>query len=136
MIPKPVLPALALLLALSGTATAQVQFSQEQVDQGRGIYTMQCESCHGGDLNGGVGGGPPLTGDYFLDLWADQPVSGLFHFIKDTMPADTPGSLSSANVANLIAYILQFGGAEAGTEPLSSDPNALDAITLERPAAN
>jgi len=123
-------------LAWPGAAWAQVPFTQEQADQGKTLYTAQCESCHGDALVGGVGGGPPLTGSYFLDHWADQPVSGVFGYIKEFMPADTPGSLTSTQTANIIAYILQFGGAAPGSEPLSNDPAVLDAITLERPAAN
>lgn len=139
-------------LALAGTALGAAQvsgqeapavdtpadgvhswYTEEQAETGFGTYTRYCEACHGDALVGGVGGGPPLAGDYFYSLWGDLPLDALFEYIKLTMPQDQPGILSNTQVANTMAYILQFNGFPAGSEPLPSDSTELQSIILTRP---
>jgi hypothetical protein len=80
---------------------------------------------------------PPLSGGIFLSNWSGQAVGDLFMRIHTTMPANDPGSLSNAETASILAYILSFNKFPAGTTPLPNDDAGLGAIALtaEKPAA-
>jgi S-disulfanyl-L-cysteine oxidoreductase SoxD len=112
----------AILFAVTAPGTAYaadpdasgISYSPDQAQQGMAVFGDRCVSCHGDDMTGGVGGGPPLTGDYFFGLWGEQPLSSVYSFIKSTMPEDNPGSLSNTQVTQVLAYILQFNGVPAG----------------------
>ena len=85
--------------------------------QGKSIYLQQCASCHGENLQGGIGDrlaggrGSLVNGDP-----AKPPVktvesywpyaTTLFDYIKRAMPMTAPGSLSDDQVYALTAYIL------------------------------
>ena len=49
------------------------------------------------------------------------------------MPADAPGSLKPAEIADIIAFILKKDSMPAGETDLPSDPSALKAIKLVAP---
>ena len=55
-------------------------------------------------------------------------MSDLFERIRVSMPADAPGSLKPADVADLLAFILSQGGFPAGQTELPSQADALKAI--------
>jgi mono/diheme cytochrome c family protein len=110
-------------------ATRTVQdgvFSDVQATRGEGIYRQQCASCHGNKLEGSQG--PPLTGDFFFSRWQAQPLSDLVNKIRNTMPADGPGSLTPQQSSDLVTHILKTGGFPAGTTELGSDEIALSRI--------
>jgi S-disulfanyl-L-cysteine oxidoreductase SoxD len=98
----------------AGPDASGISYSADQAQQGKAVFGRRCVSCHGDDMTGGVGGGPPLTGDYFFGLWGEQPLSAVYSFIKSAMPEDNPGSLSNTQVTQVLAYILQFNGFPAG----------------------
>ncbi len=98
----------------AGPDASGLSYSVDQAQQGKAVFGRRCESCHGENMTGGVGGGPPLTGDYFFGLWGDQSLSAVYSFIKSAMPEDNPGSLSNGQVTQVLAYILQFNGFPAG----------------------
>jgi mono/diheme cytochrome c family protein len=98
----------------AGPDATGINYSADQAQEGKAVFGDRCVSCHGDDMTGGVGGGPPLTGDYFFGLWGEQSLSSVYSFIKSTMPEDNPGSLSNSQVTELLAYILQFNGFPAG----------------------
>jgi mono/diheme cytochrome c family protein len=98
----------------AGPDASGMSYSADQAQQGQAVFGERCVSCHGDDMTGGTGGGPPLTGDYFFGLWGEQPLSSVYSFIKSTMPEDNPGSLSNSQVTQVLAYILQFNGFPAG----------------------
>jgi mono/diheme cytochrome c family protein len=101
-------------------------FSDAQASRGEGIYRQQCASCHGNKLEGSQG--PPLTGDFFVSRWQTQPLSDLVNKIRNTMPADGPGSLTPQQSADVMAHILKTGGFPAGKTELASDEPALSRI--------
>ena len=110
-------------------ATRTVQdgvFSDAQATRGEGIYRQQCASCHGNKLEGSQG--PPLTGDFFFSRWQAQPLSDLVNKLRNTMPADGPGSLTPQQSADLMTYVLKTGGFPAGKAELASDEAALSRI--------
>jgi mono/diheme cytochrome c family protein len=98
----------------AGPDTSGISYSADQAQRGEAVFGRRCVSCHGEDMAGGVGGGPPLTGDYFFGLWGEQLLATVYSYIKSAMPEDNPGSLSNGQVTLVLAYILQFNGFPAG----------------------
>ena len=47
------------------------------------------------------------------------------------MPDDNPGGLSVQQYTDVVAYIFKINGMPAGTDSLSSDPEALRQIRIE-----
>ena len=95
---------------------------QGSVEEGRKVYLLQCQVCHGENGQGGpndklVGriendsfpfaekGAPKKTiGNYWP--WATT----LFDYIRRTMPYASPGSLSNNEVYAVTAYLLYENG--------------------------
>jgi mono/diheme cytochrome c family protein len=110
-------------------------YTAEQAAQGKALFQSKCATCHGAELTGAEMA-PPLVGAVFLGDWVGQSVGDLFTRVHTTMPGNDPGSLSNAETAQAIAYILSFNQFPAGTTPLPSDEQALGQITIsaEKPA--
>ncbi len=112
-------------------------YTAAQAAEGKTAYDNKCALCHGAEMNGAEMA-PPLSGAMFLSNWSGQAVGDLFTRIHFTMPANDPGSLSNAETASILAYILSFNQFPAGDTALPSDETALAAIsiTAEKPAGN
>jgi mono/diheme cytochrome c family protein len=104
-------------------------FTDAQVKRGGDVYQAQCAACHDAQL-AGSGTAPALSGTDFSANWKDETVGSLFERIRATMPADNPGSLQRPQVAELIAFILNFNKYPAGQDELATDSEALKAIKI------
>ena len=102
-------------------------YTEDQAYRGEKVADMSCIGCHGSGLSGGDSG-PKLTGDVFLANWSSQPVAELFDWIRESMPADSPGTLSKEDAAAVLAYILKLNKMPAGKQALSSEHDALSHI--------
>jgi mono/diheme cytochrome c family protein len=107
-------------------------FTDAQVKRGNDVYQAQCAACHDAQLTGS-GTAPALAGTDFSANWKDETVSSLFERIRATMPADNPGSLQRPQVADLIAFILNFNKYPTGPTELAADSEALKAIKITAP---
>ncbi len=90
-------------------------FTSAQALAGGKTYAAQCAKCHGAKLEGVSapalhGAGSGLAGD---------SVGEAYTFISTQMPAGDPGSLSSTEYANVLAYILDRNGHAPGTSKLT-----------------
>jgi mono/diheme cytochrome c family protein len=128
-----------LVTATGGTLRAQAPaaakttndgvFTDAQVKRGSDVYQAQCAACHDAQLTGS-GTAPALSGTDFSANWKDETVASLFERIRATMPADNPGSLQRPQVAELVAFILNFNKYPAGQTELATDSEALKAIKI------
>jgi mono/diheme cytochrome c family protein len=104
-------------------------FTADQASQGKTVFENKCVTCHGAELNGGEMA-PPLAGAMFTGNWTGQSLGDLFTRIHATMPQNDPGSLTNAEVAQVLAYILSFNQFPAGAAPLPSDEASLGQIGI------
>ena len=82
-------------------------YSTQQAERARPLYQSQCSACHGDDLQGGIG--TPLTGPDFLAGWSGRSLADLVDKIQQTMPFNSPASLSRQQAIDLTAHILRVG---------------------------
>ena len=129
--------ALAALVVVSGAAqqarrASEGVFTAAQAERGHVVFERVCAGCHASDLHGDEPREvPALVHEQFDMSWRGEPVAALHRKVRTTMPADRPGTLSSAEYTDIVAYILQTNGFRPGAGELTADQAALDAITID-----
>jgi len=121
-----------LLFAVQAKTTQDAVYTAAQATRGEAVYGQKCVSCHGPDLTGD-GQASPLTGKDFAQNWNDQPLADLFEKINATMPADAPGTLKPAEVADVTAFILKKNALPEGQSELAAEKSALKDIKFVAP---
>src|SRR5215469_18325030 len=114
-------------LASASLATAQQlpgAYTAAQAAAGRTAYQQYCASCHLPDLRGS-NEAPPLSGVNFLNTWRSRTAADLFNRIRNTMPANNPGTLGEQEATNIVAFLLQSNGAAAGPQALTAASSTL-----------
>lgn len=86
-------------------STTKSYYSDEQVERAGSIYAQHCATCHGNSLQGS-GSAPPLVGLPFMSYWGARDALELFEYTHEAMPLDRPGSLTTAQYADLVALML------------------------------
>ena len=122
----------AATLYAQGSTTNDGIGTDAQVKRGSDTYQMMCAACHDAQL-AGSGTAPALAGTDFSANWKDENVNSLFERIRATMPADNPGSLKRDQVADLVAFILNFNKYPLAQKDLPSDSEALKTIKITAP---
>jgi S-disulfanyl-L-cysteine oxidoreductase SoxD len=69
------------------------------------------------------------TGGEFQSNWNTLTLDQLFDRIRNTMPLDRPQTLTAAETANTVSYILARTGFPAGTSPLPERSGDLKSVT-------
>jgi mono/diheme cytochrome c family protein len=118
------------------TAAASVTagvYTADQAKRGQMVYGDACAKCHLDDLSGGATS-PPLKGADFLSGWKGKSVGALFDEVRMTMPFDSPGSLTPAQYADVLAYVFSENKFPPGDKELDKDPAPLQQIKIEAPA--
>ena len=69
-----------------------------------------------------------IPGAEFISNWDSQSLGQLAERIRITMPVEAPGSLSRAQVSDILAVILASGKYPAGTNELPSSLDLLNQI--------
>lgn len=100
-------------------------YTSQQAERGEPLFGDLCQRCHSVQ---------EFTGRSFDAIWNGVPAAALYARIANTMPLDQPGSLSIAQVTNLMAYILKENGNPEGNIPLAGDMDRLMTITLAQPS--
>jgi len=91
-------------------------YTARQAQAGAVTYQDVCSSCHLSDLAGGFEA-PELAGRNFLGMWGGRQASDLFDYVKVAMPPAGRKPTDDA-LMNIVAYILQQNGMDAGGNPL------------------
>jgi mono/diheme cytochrome c family protein len=105
-------------------------YSQAQAKRGEALYQEQCASCHGPDLAGGEMA-PAVVGADFYSGWLDLTLGDLSERIRISMPQNNPQSLSRAQTADILAYLLFRNNYPAGENELYSQTEFLNTIKIE-----
>jgi cytochrome c len=109
-------------------------YTAAQAGRGQELYTKQCAVCHKADLSGNEQAKPdpvpPLVAKELALSFGDQGLDTLTNRIKTTMPKGKPNSLTTAQVTDIVAYLLQKGEMPAGSAELPADEAAQKAITF------
>jgi len=106
-------------------STTSGVYSLEQAKAGQATFEATClGGCHQMASHKGAA---------FKKLWDGKPLYDLFVKILEEMPKDDPGSLTPADTAQLVAYILKLNGLPPGKDDLPVDPAILNKIKIELP---
>lgn len=124
-----IIPVIAFAQAAGSTASSGA-YTDAQAARGKAQYSAHCASCHGEDL-AGADVAPPLSGGSFGGNWKGQTAGALATRIRTTMPLDNPGSLGTATVADVSAYILSKNGYPVGKTELPREVSLLQSIKID-----
>jgi len=105
-------------------------YTTAQAARGKTAYTNNCSRCHGSSLEGNDEI-PALAGAHLMVDFDGQTAGDLVHRIQTTMPMDAPGTLNTATVTDIAAFILQSNGLPAGNTELPADPSAQTLIHFD-----
>ena len=124
------------ILAVNGVSGAQSDesiwsgvFTAQQAARGAADYSTNCASCHSVDLRGNSNT-PSLLGMSFMFIWEDRSLGELYTKMRDEMPSDRPGSLSTQSYEDLLAYLLQSNQFPTGGKELKASAGMLDKIRI------
>jgi mono/diheme cytochrome c family protein len=125
---------LAWLVGAAGAAETENAFglyNEAQARRGEELYQQHCSLCHGARLQGNAAA--PLTGDAFRGRWEDgkHTLDDLYYIIRSLMPNNAPGSLSKAQYADVVAYILKVNNYPASEAELVPKAAAMKAVILQ-----
>ena len=105
----------------SGGSVADGVFSNAQASRGEQTFRQVCAACHDtGEFSGGR----------FRLTWVGQTAADLFDTISTLMPEGDPGSLSPAEYASVVAYLLQLNGYPAGDAELPASLSSLRGMEI------
>ena len=121
-----------LLAAMAPSNAADIaRYNEAQASRGSDLYQQHCSVCHGAQLQGSPAA--PLTGPAFSGRWEDgkHTLDDLYYIIRSLMPNNAPGSLSRAEYADIVAYILKVNRYPAGESELNPKAADMKGVVLE-----
>ncbi|NQV69031.1 MAG: cytochrome c [Pseudohongiella sp.] len=104
-------------------------FTEAQATRGETAYSANCASCHSTDLRGNSNT-PSLLGMSFMFIWENQSLAELYTKMRNEMPSDNPGSLSTQTYEDLLAFLLRSNQFPAGEQALKADTAKLTKISI------
>lgn len=131
-----ILAAASFALWVGATAFAQKSttndgvYTKAQADAAKKQFDTLCASCHTfSPADRKKPSDVLLGGETFFASWNGRPLSDMVSLIALTMPNDGSATLTDAEAADLVAYILQRNGYAAGSRPLTKEASAV----IEKP---
>jgi cytochrome c len=113
-------------------------YTAAQNKRGEEFHAAVCTVCHGPRLNGAgqpeMPPSPAIAGAAFLRKWAGRNVAALLVYVRQTMPPDSPGTLTDQQSIDAIAHMFAVSNMPAGQTELPADPKALANIVIEEQA--
>jgi mono/diheme cytochrome c family protein len=103
-------------------STATGVYNTAQATRGEETYMAVCVACHPRGT---------YTTPAFREAWTGKPLSELFDLVKGKMPKNDPASLTAAEYAQVVAYLLKINDVPAGENELPPDSDALKKIRIE-----
>ena len=97
-------------------------YTKTQAAKGEETYFNMCVNCHPKGYYSGAG---------FKANWNNRPLWDLWDWISNKMPKNDPGSLTPAEVVQVMAYILQQNKMPAGTVALPPNEKTLYGIKIQ-----
>ena len=130
---------IGLVAAFSGNTPGFLSHAQQQSQQvasytlaqaaaGEAAYQQQCAACHGDNLEG-FELAPSLSGNFFTRRWGGKAVSELAAELR-RMPPEQVDGLDDRVYSNILAYLLQQNGAEAGDNPLPTEVATMNDLLI------
>ena len=101
-------------------------YTAAQATRGEETYMAICVACHPRGT---------YTTPAFRTTWNGRPLSDLFDLVREKMPKSDPGSLTPAEYAQAIAYLLKINDVPAGDHELPPDGEGLKKVRIEWPAS-
>jgi quinoprotein glucose dehydrogenase len=99
-------------------------YTQAQASRGKAAYELNCAHCHD------AGEAPSLVGDAFMRAWFEDSLDVPLRKMRDTMPADAPGSLAAPVYLDVLTYLMEQSGFPAGTGELGASADLLASIVV------
>jgi cytochrome c5 len=102
--------------SIAATVSA-VPYTAAQAHAGAAIYRQSCQQCHAADLQGSAG--PAVAGKEFLTTAAGNKwtLSDMRTTVFENMPFSNPGSLTPAQYANVMAFLLASNCLPSNAKP-------------------
>ena len=130
---------IGLVAAFSGNTPGFLSHAQQQSQQeasytlaqaaaGEAAYQQQCAACHRDNLEG-FELAPSLSGNFFTRRWGGKAVSELAAELR-RMPPEQVDGLDDRVYSNILAYLLQQNGAEAGDNPLPTEVATMNELLI------
>jgi S-disulfanyl-L-cysteine oxidoreductase SoxD len=101
-------------------------YTAAQADRGQQAVQQNCATCHSP---------ADWAHERFISDWAGHSVGELHSQIRTTMPFNSPGKLTPAQYADIVAYMLKINNVPAGQTELPSSDEGLKLIAVTRPAS-
>lgn len=105
-------------------------YTEEQAARGEPLYQEWCASCHAPDLSGGDLA-PGLVGGEFTWNWSGLTVGQLFERLRISMPQENPSSVSRAEKAAILAFMLRVNEFPTGEQELADRTAMLEQFMFE-----
>lgn len=111
-------------------------YTEAQAKRGEAVYAEMCANCHGAELEG-IDMSPALAGATFSSNWNELTMGDLADRIRISMPADRPGTMTRAQIADVMAFMLQANKFPTGQNELPQEVATLKQIRIvaQKPAS-